>query len=153
MAYLLLMTVSAAGFVLRIVGSAAGWLQIDLPMADAATLWLFKGVFLTFAPLVICATMTRPAGTSADPGSLDHLLVELPWWRIPAAIALVGYAMLNLALYAAATSGPMPEGGFPSWLDLRLYSGHGLLFYGLATAGYYGLWRRQQRRRRVDQPR
>ncbi len=136
MGYFILMMIAAAGFVASVACHLMGWLQIQ-PPGGQAVLMLHVGIFVVWIPLVICANRTKP-----NPGrnNLDHLFAVLPKWVKIASGILFGYAILNF-VYFMYCSQQYPKHKVPFLVELRGFSGHWMMFYGIATIGFIALSR------------
>jgi hypothetical protein len=98
---------------------------------------LHAGIFIVWIPLVIFATRSAP---DRRRGNLEHLLAVLPDGARVAMYGLFGYAFLNFA-YFLYSSSPYPRHEVPFRLELRGFSGHWMLFYGVAAIGFVALER------------
>jgi hypothetical protein len=136
MGYRLLAAISFLGLFASVGCHLAGWLGDDPPGGKAAFA-LHAGIFAVWVPLVVCANRTMPPGAG---GNLDHLLAELPRWARAAVGALFGYALVNFVSFVWS-AGQYPKGGVPLALEVRGVSGHWMLFYGVAWAGFVALAR------------
>ena len=145
MGYLFLAGLSAAGFLASLVCHIMGWMLIEPPLGKAVFL-LHAGIFVVWFPLVIFANQTKP---SKEGGNMAHLIAELPTWMRVAGGFLVFYTIINFIYFLICTS-KYPKNGVPFLLELRGFSGHWMLFYGFALAGFVAL-SRLARKRRSDQ--
>ena len=142
MGYLMLATIAAVGFLASIVCHVIGWMQIDPPWGKSAFV-LHVGFLLLWFPLVMFANRTMPR---PGRGNFEHLLRELPKWARRATSCLFAYALLNFAYFIYCAS-RYPKHEVPFFLKLRGFSGHWMLFYGMAVAGFVGLARLARKRR------
>jgi hypothetical protein len=140
--YTLLPLVSAAGLMAS-AGCHVAALLGATPPGGKAAFALHVGIFAVWIPLVICANRTKPDGAG---GNLDLLLAELPGWVGGAALLLFAYAIVNFVTFLAAAT-QYPRGQVPLALELRGFSGHWMMFYGIATIGFLGLARRGRKAR------
>jgi hypothetical protein len=113
-----------------------GWLQIDPPWGRSVFL-LHIGMFVVWIPLVAFANRTM---TKKGRGNFEHLLAELPKWARVATSGLFVYALLNFAYFMICTS-QYPKHQVPFVVELRGFSGHWMMFYGMASAGFVALAR------------
>lgn len=142
MTYSLLAVASAAGLLASAACHLAGWLWIDPPWGKSVFA-LHVGIFAVWIPLVINANRTMPKGNG---GNLDHLLAELPVWaRIGVGVLFV-YAIAHFLLFMWQ-AGRYPKTEVPLALQVRGFSGHWMMFYAAATAGFVGLGRLARKRR------
>jgi hypothetical protein len=141
MAYILLAVIAAAGLLASIACHIMGWLHIE-PPGGKSVFVLHVGFLVLWIPLVILANRTMP-----KPGrnNLDHLLAELPKWVRLGISTLFAYALLNFAYFIYCTR-QYPKHGVPFSIELRGFSGHWMLFYGVASAGFVALARLRKRR-------
>ena len=139
----LLAGISAVGLLLSLACHVFGWLQVDPPGGQAA-MCLHIGIFIVWIPLVFLANRTMPK--KAGKGNLDHLLAELPKWATVGVMVLFVYALLNFVHFMVMTS-RFPKNQVPFSLVLRGFSGHWMMFYGIAVAGFIGLARLAHKRR------
>ncbi len=147
MGYLILATIAAAGFLASLVCHIMSWTN-NQPALGRSVFLLHAGIFAVWIPLVIFAnrTMPRPGG-----GNLEHLLAELPKWLRRALSCLFVYAVLNFVYFIFCTQ-KYPKHGVPFSLELRGFSGHWMMFYGMAAAGFVALAVRLKRRRENEFP-
>ena len=147
MGYLILAMIAAVGFFASMACHIMGWLQVEPPWGKSVFL-LHVGIFFVWFPLVINANRTMP-----KPGrkNMDHLLAELPKWMRVATGILFVYTILNFVYFIYSTS-QYPKHGVPFSIELRGFSGHWMMFYGVALAGFIALSRlsRKQRKNEAD---
>jgi hypothetical protein len=134
--FLLLAIVAAAGLIASIAVHVLSWLQIEPPGGKSVVV-LHLGFLLIWFPLVLYANRTMP---KAGQGNLDHLLAELPPWVRVAIGCLFAYALINFVYFLFLTR-QYPKHGVPFFVELHGFSGHWMLFYGMATAGFIALAR------------
>jgi hypothetical protein len=142
MGYLLLAVIATAGLLASAACHLMGWLQIEPPWGKAVFV-LHAGFLILWFPLVIFANRTMPKGAS---GNLEHLLAELPKWVRRVVAVLFVYALLNFAYFMYCT-GQYPRHGVPFYIELRGFSGHWILFYGMAVIGFVALARLARKRK------
>jgi len=104
---------------------------------------LHVGFLVLWFPLVMFATRTMPKGAK---GNVEHLLAEFPGWVRRAVTVLFVYALLNFVYFIYCTS-QYPKHSVPSYIEVRGFSGHWMLFYGLAAIGFLALSRLARKRR------
>jgi hypothetical protein len=138
--YAILATLAAMGFVASLACHVLSWIPgaLDLPQS---VMLLHLGMFIVWIPLVIFATRSAP---DHKRGNLEHLFAVLPLGARVAAGCLFGYALLNFA-YFFYTSSPYPRHHVPFQLTVRGFSGHWMLFYGIAAIGFVALDRLVQK--------
>ena len=142
MGYLFLAMTAAAGFVASVACHFMGWLHIEPPWGKSVFV-LHVGFLVLWFPLVIFATRTMPKGAT---GNVEHLLAELPKWVRRAVTVLLVHTFLNFAYFMYCTS-QYPKRGVPFYLELRGFSGHWILFYGMAVTGFVALARLARKRK------
>jgi len=142
MGYLILATVAAVGFLASLGCHILGWLHIDPPWGKSVFV-LHVGFLLLWFPLVLFANRTMPKGAK---NNMDHLLAEFPRVVRRAVAALFAYALLNFVYFLYCTS-QYPKRDVPFHIELRGFSGHWMLFYGVAAVGYVALARLARKRR------
>jgi hypothetical protein len=113
-----------------------GWLQVEPPWGRSVFV-LHVGFLILWFPLVILANRTMPKGAR---GNLEHLLAELPTWVRRAVTVTFAYTLLNFAYFIYFTS-RYPRHAVPFYIELRGFSGHWMLFYGMAVIGFIALAR------------
>jgi hypothetical protein len=112
------------------------WFQMEPPWGKSVFL-LHVGIFVVWIPLVIFANRTMPRGSRRN---FEHLLAELPRWARFVLIGLLAYALLNFGYFLYCTR-EYPRHGVPFFLQLRGFSGHWMMFYGMAALGHVALGR------------
>ncbi len=142
MGYTILAAVSLAGLLASVGCHLAGWLGADPPWGQALFV-LHVGIFPLWFPLVFFANRTMPKGAR---GNLDHLLAELPRWARVAVGVLFLYALVNFAYFMWLVR-QFPKKEVPFAVVLRGFSGHWMMFYGVAAAGFVALARLSRKRR------
>jgi hypothetical protein len=137
--YTLLAVVSAAGLLASLGCHVLGWLEVDPPGGEAVFL-LHVGIFVVWVPLVLCANRAVPKGGASH----EHLRTEAAGCAAGFVGVLFVYAIVNFLIFMAAAS-PFPKGRVPFLLQLRGFSGHWMLFYGVASVGFAALARRARK--------
>lgn len=139
--YLFLAIVSGSGFVASVGCHVLGWLQLDPPWGKSVFM-LHLGIFVVWIPFVIFTNSTMPKQADSN---IEHLLAELPRWVRFVAGGMFVYTLINFAYFIYLTS-QYPKNGVPFFIELRGFSGHWMLFYGVATAGFVALGRLSRRK-------
>jgi hypothetical protein len=136
MGYFFLAAAASAGFLASLACHLMGWLQIEPPWGKSVFV-LHIGIFLVWFPLVIMANRTMP-----KPGrnNFEHLVAALPKWVQPVFTILFVYALLNF-VYFIYCSTQYPKHQVPFYVELRGFSGHWMMFYGIAAIGFVALSR------------
>lgn len=141
MGYILLAMMAAAGFFASVVCHLTAWLQIEPPLGKAVFV-LHVGLFVLWFPLVFFANRTMP---KPGRGNFDHLLAVMPKWVRTFAYGLFVYALLNFAYFLFSTH-KYPRNEVPFPVELRGFSGHWIMFYGIAAVGFIALARLRRSR-------
>jgi hypothetical protein len=144
MGYLLLAGIAAAGFLVSVVCHLMGWLHIEPPWGRSVFV-LHVGIFVLWFPLVMFANRTMPMPKRRR-ANLEHLFAELPKWARAAVTVLFVYAILNFAYFMYCAS-QYPRHKVPFYLELRGFSGHWMMFYGIAAFGFVALSRLARKRK------
>jgi hypothetical protein len=142
MAYLLLATIAAFGFVASLACHILSWWQITPPGGNSVFI-LHVGFLILWFPLIIFANRTTPKGAN---GNLNHLFAEMPLWVLTAGKILIAYIILNFVYFMYCTS-QYPNHKPPLYVEVRGFSGHWMLFYGIATIGFIALARLAQKQK------
>ncbi|WP_457282157.1 hypothetical protein [Polaromonas sp. P5_D5] len=129
------MLLSAVGLLLS-VGSHLAAL-IGLPIPGGHLVWgLHAGIFVVWLPTVLVANRMSRHGRRADFWKLA--LSGCPTWARYAIYGLFGYAMLNFILgMSDVPSHRDGSNAANSGAEVRLFSGHWMVFYGAAFATLY----------------
>ncbi|EEF61796.1 hypothetical protein [Pedosphaera parvula] len=136
MGYILLMVTALTGLIASIACHLMGWLHVEPPWGKSVFI-LHVGIFVVWFPLVILANRTMP---KAGRNNMKHLLAVLPKWVRVACAVLFAYAILHFVYFIYCTQ-QYPKHGVPFYLELRGFSGHWMMFYGIASAGFVALGR------------
>jgi ABC-type multidrug transport system permease subunit len=142
MGYLLLAVVAMAGLLASAACHLMGWFHVEPPWGKSVFV-LHVGFLILWFPLVIFANRTMPKGAK---GNLEHLLAELPKWVRRMVTGLFIYTLLNFAYFMYCTS-QYPRHGVPFYIEMRGFSGHWILFYGMAAVGFVALARLARKRK------
>ena len=142
MGYLLLAIIAAVGLVASVACHLMGWLQVEPPWGKSVFV-LHIGFLVLWFPLILFANRTMP---KPGRGNMDHLLAELPRWVRVVTGCLFAYALLNFAYFIFCTR-QYPKHGVPFSVELRGFSGHWMMFYGVASAGFVALARLSKKRK------
>ncbi|MGC4120809.1 MAG: hypothetical protein QM765_40785 [Myxococcales bacterium] len=137
MGFRLLALVSFLGLVFSAVCHAMAWMGLPPPGGMATFAGLHLGIFVVWFPLVASANRTMPPGAK---NNLDHLTALLPNWVRKVETALTVYAVANFLVFIYQAM-HYSKHELPRAIMLRGFSGHWMLFYGAATAGFVALAR------------
>ena len=126
------MLLSALGLVLS-VGSHLAALA-SLPIPGGSLVWgLHVGIFVVWFPTVLVANRMARHGRRSDFWKLA--LAGCPAWARYALYGLFAYAVLNFIIgMSGVTSHQKVGGGTGLDSEVRLFSGHWMVFYGAAFA-------------------
>jgi hypothetical protein len=135
MRYRLLALLAGAGLLASMACHLMAWLKITPPLGKAVFM-LHVGIFAVWFPLIILGNRMAPKGSRG----VDSLIKELPKWVSTALGGLFAYALCNFAYFLYCTSS-YPKHKVPFWLELRGFSGHWMIFYSVACAGFVAMMR------------
>ena len=147
MGYLLLAALATVGFLASLVCHILGWLNIS-PPGGKSVFVLHVGFLVLWFPLVLLANKTMPEGAK---GNVEHLLAQFPKAVRRAVTVLFVYAILNFVYFMYCAS-QYPKHDVPFYIELRGFSGHWMLFYGVAAVGFFALARLARKRRNLRLP-
>lgn len=121
---------SAIGLLLSIAAHIAS--IVGLPLPGGKLVWsLHVGIFVVWFPAVLIANRINRGKPQKD--LWKNVLSGCPTWMRYAGYALFAYALLNFLWFIAKRTGPPPQGDAPL-SEIRLFSGHWMVFYGAAFA-------------------
>lgn len=126
---------SALGLLLSICSHLAA--LAGLPIPGGNLVWaLHMGIFVVWLPTVLVAHRMARHGKRSDFWKL--VLSGCPPWVRYALYGLFGYAAINFVLGSIDVSGrhARPTAASPA-AEVRLFSGHWMIFYGAAFATLY----------------
>jgi hypothetical protein len=127
------MLLATFGFALSVVAHLAGLAGVAIP--GGGQVWaLHVGIFVVWLPTVLVGK--RIARYSNRKDFWKVVLAGCPAWMRAAVLLLFGYAFLNFLLFIVNTIGHSPAGAAPPSV-IRGFSGHWMLFYGVAFATFY----------------
>lgn len=108
-----------------------------VPFSDGSPVWgLHMGIFIVWLPTVLIASRMARYGKRSDFWRLA--LSGCPAWARYALYGLFAYAALNFVLGFFFTGGQSGSSGRPVvGHEVRLFSGHWMVFYGAALATLY----------------
>jgi hypothetical protein len=129
-----IMMLAGCGFLLSVAAHLMALFGVPIP--GGGLVWgLQIGIFVVWLPTVLVANrITRYTGRK------DFWKVALagcPVWMRRALYIVIGYAIFNFIFFIYSTSGhPKPAGAAPLSV-IRGFSGHWMIFYGVAFATLY----------------
>ena len=144
----LLALVSCGGFVLSVYCHVLGLQHLEPPWGKSS-FFLHIGIFVVWIPLVLFAERTKPQGTR---NNLNHLMALLPTWLRFGVNGIFIYALVNFGYFMMQTHS-YGKGETPFYLELRGFSGHWMMFYSMATAGFVALARLYRKKLEEVSPR
>jgi hypothetical protein len=125
------MLISALGLLLS-AGSHLAALG-GFPTPGGSLVWgLHIGIFVVWLPTVLVANRIARHGKRSDFWKLA--LSGCPTWARYALYGLFGYAVLNFIVGMGGVANHRKESGATSFEEVRLFSGHWMVFYGAALA-------------------
>lgn len=129
------MVLSALGLILSIASHIAALL--GLPIPGGHLVWgLHMGIFVVWLPAVLVASRMARHGTRSHFWKLA--LSGCPAWARYALYGLFGYAVINFIPGISSTVNLAKEPGAAGLAsEVRLFSGHWMVFYGAALATLY----------------
>lgn len=142
MSFLLLsfMVLAASGFVLSDAVHIFGLLG-KMPPGDALVMGLHVGIFVVWLPTVLVANRVVRGVNRKDFWKV--VLSGSPPWMRYALYALFMYAVCNLILFVLTAGGNHNSKGVTPEV-IRGFSGHWMVFYGVAFATLYSVFRAPQ---------
>ena len=132
------MAIAGTGWVLCLFLHVVAWTgHVPAPLqtlTEVPAMALIMGIFAVWIPAVLIAQRIDPGrGTNF---SWKRVLAGCPPWMRIAIGGLFAYAFLNFFVsIAQAKAADASE-----WSNLRAFTGHGLLFYGMAFSIFFSAW-------------
>jgi hypothetical protein len=146
--YLILAALSSIGFTASIICHLLAWFHVEPPWGKSVFV-LHVGFLILWIPLVTASNRTMP---KEGRGNFEHLLAVLPRAVRFILPGLGGYTAINFVYFILSTF-KYPRGKVPFYLELRGFSGHWMLFYGMAAIGFVALARLARKRPLNFEPR
>lgn len=111
------------------------WLQdlLDEDQQIHASMVMVGGIFVVWCPAVLIAQRINNGNRLTF--SWKKVLVGCPQWMVYTAYAVFGYAILNFLLVVIG-------GNIDDGRGARVFSGHAMVFYGLAFCIFFSSWNR-----------
>jgi hypothetical protein len=129
-----LMLLAALGFLLSVAAHVASIAGVPLP--GGQSIWLLHtGIFVVWVPTILISHSVVRGKRRRDVWKV--LLSGCPPWMRVLGYALVAYVVVNFLYFMTTTSGSHPGGASPS--VIRGFSGHWMLFYGVAFMTLYSV--------------
>jgi hypothetical protein len=132
------MVLAAIGLLLSIAAHVIALL--GLPIPGGKLVWsLHIGIFVVWLPAVLVASRANRGKPRSD--LWKTVLSGCPPWMRYAGYGLFAYAIANFIWFmVVSSSNPAPAGDAPS-LEIRGFSGHWMVFYGVAFAILFSAYR------------
>lgn len=133
------MTLAVCGFLISLAVHLLA-LAGRLPPGGEAIFAMHFGIFIVWIPAVLVSIRLNQGQRTRN--SWKHMLAGCPDWMRYAAYGLFGYAFLNFFL---AFGGQTTDQGHTNELSpavLRGFSGHWMLFYGMAFCILFSAFRK-----------
>jgi hypothetical protein len=143
MPYKLLATIASAGFLSALICHVMALVGTEPPGGQRVMIVLHIGIFPLWFLLIISVNRTKSTTGSA---SLNHLFAELPKWVRTLSGLVTAYAVVNFIYFLYQTS-QYPKHQVPFLVQLRGFSGHWMIFYGISATGFLGLERLAQKQK------
>ncbi len=135
------MWLAALGFVLSVAAHVASIAGVPLP--GGQSIWLLHtGIFVVWIPTVLISSKVMRGERRGDFWKV--VLSGCPAWMRVLGYALFGYVLLNFFYFIATSSGRGHYVGGPPPPVIRGFSGHWMLFYGVAFMTLYSVRRRPE---------
>ncbi len=147
MGYLLLAFAAFLGFAVSLWCHVLSWLHIDPPLGKTSMMLHF-GIFAVFLPSMILANKAVSPSVGKKDG-FSYVMTALPNWIPKTAPYLGAYFVFNF-FYGMYLTSPYPKGSVPLYLDIRIFSGHWMLFYGMSALASVGLFRLSRKNRATN---
>ena len=132
------MVLATIGFLLSLAAHIASIL--GLPVPGGNLVWsLHVGIFVVWFPAVLIGSRIN----RGRPGSelWKNVLSGAPTWMRYAGYALFAYAAANFIWFFAVTRSGAALEGDSAFSEIRLFSGHWLVFYGAGFAILFSAYR------------
>jgi hypothetical protein len=133
------MLLAALGFCLSVAAHVVSIVGVPLPGGHMVWL-LHAGIFVVWLPTVLIASRVVRGERRKDVWKVT--LSGCPGWMRLAAKVLIGYVILNFVYFMATSGGSGHHSGDASPSVIRGFSGHWMLFYGVAFMTLYSVSRR-----------
>jgi hypothetical protein len=132
------MWLAACGLGLSVAANVMALTGMTIPLGKYV--WgLHIGIFIVWLPTVLVAQRITRNSNRKDFWKIA--LSGCPVWMRRALYVLMGYAILNFVLFMITSAGqPKPTGEAPASV-IRGFSGHWMIFYGVAFAVLYSATR------------
>lgn len=143
MRYLPLIVISVLCFLASLTVHILGWMQI-VPPGGQTVMFLHVFIFVLFIPLFFL--LKRPEDKKT---AIDEFLKQLPKWPLRLTQFLFFYAIAHFIFFIYQTS-HYPKNGVPTYLQIRGFSGHWMVFYVICALGYAELRRRLIENNKAD---
>jgi hypothetical protein len=138
-----LMFLSGLGFLASLTAHILALFGQTAP--GGGLVWMLHvGVFVVWIPAILCSRRKLQNVPRHD--HFKALLGDCPVWMSRALKILFAYALVNFVLFMASTMGhPKATGSAPPAV-IRGFSGHWMVFYGVAFVTFYSTLSRAEKR-------
>ena len=125
---------AGTGFLLSLTAHVLALLGIAMP--GGGLVWtLHVGIFVVWIPAIVLSR--RKAQNMPRKDQISPIPTDCPLWMRRGVKILFVYAIVNFFLFMASTMGhPKPTGTAPPAV-IRGFSGHWMVFYGVAFVTFY----------------
>jgi hypothetical protein len=135
------MVLAALGFLLSVAAHVASIAGVPLPRGQS--IWLLHtGIFVVWIPTVLISSKVMRGERRGDFWKI--VLSGCPAWARVLGYALFGYVLLNFFYFVATSGGRGHYAGDPPPSVIRGFSGHWMLFYGVAFMVLYSVKRKPE---------
>ena len=137
MLFLFLAIVSGIGFLASVACHVLGWLRIN-PPGGKRVFALHVIILALWFVLIFSARNNNSSGQGRR--TLGPMLETVPSWLRSGIFILFIYAIAHFAFFIFQTRGKRTD-NFPLYVQVRGFSGHWMMFYAVATIGFFALYR------------
>jgi len=134
------MVLAGLGFLASLVAHLLALAGV-LPPGGISVFGLHIGVFVVWLPAVLVSIRLNQGQRTR--ASWKHILAGCPTWMRYTAMGLFGYAFLNFFIAFGQTTAGQASGSDLSPATIRGFSGHWMLFYGLAFSILFSAYHRK----------
>jgi hypothetical protein len=134
-----LMLLAALGFSLSVAAHVASIAGVPLPGGQSVWL-LHAGIFVVWFPTALIASRIMRGVRRQDVWKVT--LSGCPAWMRLAAKVLIGYVIVNFVYFMATSGQRVHSSGAAPPSVIRGFSGHWMLFYGVAFMTLYSVSRK-----------
>ena len=130
------MLLAALGFLLSVAAHVASIAGVPLPAGQS--IWLLHtGVFVVWLPTILISNKVMQGERRKDMWKI--MLSGCPRWMRLLGYSVAAYVVVNFIYFMATSSGKAHYTGSPPPSVIRGFSGHWMLFYGMAFMTLYSV--------------